>query len=71
MCTVSMHVSFVPAASELHPARGDAQVARNRIWHEHCTKEQNTMQLNTHFAINNPYKSASPHPRLRAPYGGA
>ena len=46
-------------------------MARNRIWHEHCTKEQNTMQLNTHFAINNPYKSASPHPRLRAPDGGA
>ena len=49
-------------------------MARNRIWHEHCTKEQNTMQLNTHFAINNPYKSAClrRHPRLlRAPPDGA
>ena len=32
------------------------EVSRNRIWEEHCTKEVSKLQMNTHFAINDPTK---------------
>ncbi|QDZ23806.1 hypothetical protein HOP50_11g63460 [Chloropicon primus] len=32
------------------------EVSRNRIWEEHCTKEVAKLQMNTHFAINDPTK---------------